>query len=236
MDYVTISKFNFEGDAMGQDIKQEDIILWPPRGERISQLQYRDLQGYATDNGILLSNFKKADVDVNLIKEVIDDAAKVLGQFPELRGTRRKRFTLHLTTMDSNDFAEVRHRSTHILHLNQDAYRSKESLAREYASLSGEGWFVRGTDYHSIPYHEIGHMFSNMHNIDGFELSKDALGLSKWTDIAELLETTLSQYSVSYDSGIEILPEVFSSYFSATSNKSEIILKLFNKANTIRRG
>ena len=108
-------------------------------------------------------------------------------------------------------------------------------LEKKYAEFADIGWFVKGTNYRSITYHEIGHMFSNTHNVDGLRLSQDALGLVKWVDISELLETTLSQYAVSYDNGIEILPEVFASYFCETSSRSEVLLKLFNKTMTIKQ-
>ena len=87
----------------------------------------------------------------------------------------------------------VYQRNNHILHLSPDAYRSKQILEEKYAEFAEIGWFVKGTDYRSITYHEIGHMFSNTHNIDGLRLSQDALGLEKWVDISELLEMNIKE-------------------------------------------
>ena len=217
-------------DGMSWDSQQEDDrIVWPKKGESITNSEYRELRAYANDHDILLSRFRNSDDDVELMKEAIDDTAKVLAQFPELIGSGRKKLTLMLSDMHDNDFAMVYKDSSHILHLNSKAYRSKEVLAKEYEKLADEGWFVRRTDYHSIVYHELGHMYGNRHGIDGIKIAKNVLGQEKWGLIRENLKTISSHYSVSHDDGAEILPEVFSSYFGESVTMPEFVLSVINK-------
>jgi len=219
-----------ESDGMSWDSQQEDDrIIWPEKGEPITNSEYRELRTYANNHDILLVRFRNSDVDIELIKEVIDDATKVLSQFPEIRGSGRKNLTLMLSEMHENDFAMVYKDSSHILHLNSNAYRSREVLAKEYAKLADEGWFVRGTDYHSIVYHELGHMYGNRHGINGITIAKDVFEQEKWGLIRENLKIKLSHYSVSHDDGREILPEVFSSYFGESVTMPEFVLSAINK-------
>jgi len=219
----------YESDGMGWDNQQEDDrIVWPEKGEPITTTDYRELRTYANDHDILLSGFRNSDVDIELMKEVIDDAAKVLEQFPELGGTGRKKLTLMLSDMSDNDFSMV-YKDSHILRLNSKAYRSKKALAEEYAKLADEGWFVRGTDYHSIVYHELGHVYANKHGINGMDIVLSILETKNEKYAVKYLREYLSQYSVSSPSWNEIISEIFSSYFSLHSPKPDLVSKAMDR-------
>ena len=196
-------------------------IDWPDKGENITVEEYRELSAYATSKGVHLQGLRKSDVDTELFREVIDAADMMLGQYPELMGTEKKPFTIKLEIMDSVDFAEVRKESSHVLRLNSDAVRSKAALASEYKALVKEGRFVKGTDYTSVVYHEMGHMVSDVYGIDGAEVMKEVLGKSR-TETLLWCRENLSGYSFE-SNGEEIISEVFSSFYGSNSPPKEIV-------------
>lgn len=193
-------------------------VDWLPEGRWISNEQYKELRAYAKERGVYLSGFKRSDVDIELAKEFIDDASAMLEKYPKLKGGGRKHFTLNLTEMMSTDLAEIKRKSPHILHLNRDAMRNKAKLTEVYNKVASEQFLVNGTDYHSIIYHEFGHLVSKAYDIDGLELAKTILKTNSKNEVFEYLEEHLSQYSVSMDDGSEIISEVFSAYYQGNND------------------
>lgn len=124
--------------------------------------------------------------------------------------------------MESIDFAEVREGATHIMHINADAYRSRETLELEYKKLAEIGWFVRGTSYKSIVYHEVGHMVSDAYGINGLSLMKKVLGTDSTTKTLLWCKNNLSEYSFKSD-GSEIISEIFSAYYGSENPSKEVI-------------
>lgn len=201
----------------------ENRIDWPNKGTSMTAEQYRELREYAEEKSIVLQGFKDSDVAVDLARDTIDEAEHMLGLYPELRGSNKKPFTLKLDQhMKSIDFAEVREGAPHIMHINADAYRSRESLAQEYEKLSEIGWFVGGTTYKSIVYHEVGHMVSDVYGVDGLSLMKKVLGTDSTAETLLWCKNNLSEYSFKSD-GSEIISEVFSAYYGLEKPSKEIV-------------
>ena len=195
---------------------RDDEISWPERGTPISKEQYRELAAYARDKGIALEGFKRFDGDIDVIKEVIDDADVIAKRFPALKEGRRK-LTISLDEyMDSPDFAIT---NNHIIRLNAAAFRNVECLKREYNKLAEEGWFVKGTDCRSIIRHEMGHVIANIYKINGLSLAKEITGIASTEKLMEYLQDNLSIYASSYENGEEIISECFSCIFSGIYNE-----------------
>jgi hypothetical protein len=208
---------------------QDDNIVWPEKGEPISREAYKELRAYADGRGVHLSGFRTSDVEVGLARDVIDDRAKMLEQYPGLFGG--KPFTIALSQhMRADDFAEVLPGAPHILWLNADAYRSKAALAAEYAKLADEGWFVRGTDYRHIIYHEFGHIVEAAYKIDGLKLAREALGLNE-ADTMVYLSKSLSGYSAGQEG--EIVSEMISA--AQKQNPPGFVLTFINECNRLIR-
>ena len=216
----------------------ENKIKWPNKGAGITAEQYKNLRGYAEQKNIILQGFKNSDVALDLARDTIDETEHMLDLYPELRGSGKKLFTLNLDRhMDSIDFAEVREGSPHIMHINADAYRSRESLAQEYEKLAESGWFVRGTSYRSIVHHEVGHMVSEVYGIDGLSLMKEVLGTDSTAETLLWCKNNLSEYSFKSD-GSEIISEMFSAYYGLEKPSKETIdfMTRCGKIITDRRG
>lgn len=198
---------------------QDESITWLPKNSNITSEQYKDLKKYAEDKGVNLRGFKKSDVDIKLMQDVIDDCSKMFEIYPELKGTERKPFTLELSYyMKDDDFAETTPNITHIVKLNGNAFRDREKLAEEYSKLEQSGWFVKGTDYHSIIRHEMGHLYGDIHKIDSLEVSKNILNLNDNLSVFPLVFENLSEYASSFTDGTEIISEVFSAYYGNVNN------------------
>jgi hypothetical protein len=209
-----VSKAHADGDIK---------IGWPPKGASISNEHYRELRTYAEGKGVFLQGYKNSDVDVSLTREVVDSAERLFAKYPELRGTTKRPFTLALDRhMKSADFAEVREGAPHIVRLNADAYRSKSALQVEYGKLADEGWFVKGTTYQSVIYHEIGHMVADVYGIDGLAVMKDVLGTDSAAETLLWCKNNLSEYSFKSD-GSEIISEMFSAFYGINNPPQEVV-------------
>lgn len=198
-------------------------IKWNRKGENLNSEQKRELRNYAESKGIVLTGYAKIDVDVSLMKEVMDDADSILKKYPELRGTKEKPFTLKVVNgMEANDFAMTSAgNDSHVIQLNANAFRNREKLAEEYQKLVDESWFVKGTSYHSIVIHEMGHMYANVHKIDIMKICKEILKTDKDSIVLEYVQKNLSVYSSAFMNGAEIISEVFSSYFGGNQKEFE---------------
>ncbi|MDR0883059.1 MAG: hypothetical protein LBN05_00375 [Oscillospiraceae bacterium] len=169
------------------------------------------LQQYASAYGIKMDGFENTDVDADLIREALDDCAKVIDRFPELGGTKEQPFTLRAREMPDTDFAETRKSAPFVISINASAFRSKERLESEYARLAEQNWFVHGTDYRSIIFHEFGHLYSFMHRLSGVRIMKKVSEIHHKKDVLQFICDNLSEYAAT-GSG-EITAEAFSAYF-----------------------
>ncbi len=194
----------------------EAKIEWPKfdRSKVISKEQYVALRDIAIQNGIVLSGFKKYDGDVSAIKEAIGTLASLREQFPAV-ADERHRLTLVLSdAMDANDFAMTVGRH---IHLNADAYRDINRLAEEYQKLVDEGWFVKGTDWRAIIYHEFGHIVAKSYNISPMEIAQEITQLSV-IETLQFVQEGLSEYAGNAFDGSEIISEVFAHTSAPKSN------------------
>lgn len=205
-----------------KDSVNDDKIKWNRKGENLNSEQKRELREYAESKGIVLTGYAKTDVDVSLMKKVMDDADSLLQKYPELRGTKEKPFTLKIVNgMEANDFAMTSTgNDSHVIQLNANAFRDEKKLAEEYQKLVDEGWFVKGTTYRSIIIHEMGHMYANTHKTNIMKICKEILKTDNIGVIA-YVQKNVSSYSSVFADGTEIISEVFSSFFGGKPKEFE---------------
>lgn len=207
-----------------------ESIAWPLKGKSISLEEYKDISEYARNSGVKLEGFKQFDGDINVIKQLIDDAKEITDRFPKLNA-RKNKITISLDMyMNSADFAIT---NGHIIRINADAFRNVNILQKEYNKLVEEGWFVSGTNYRSIIKHELGHAVENIYGFDGLEIAKKVTGINSTTKLITYLEDNLSRYSSEFEDGSEIISEVFADVFGS-DNPSEFALKFIEECNRIK--
>ena len=205
-------------------------IKWPGKKKSITKEQYKELSGYAKDKGISLEGFKRFDGDIQVIKQAIDDVDEIAKRFPEIKSGKKK-ITISLDEyMSADDFAVTK---GHIIHINADAFRNADDLAKEYVSLSKDGWFVKGTNYRSIIKHETGHVVANLYGINGLDIAKRITGINSNIELMAYLENNLSLYASEYEDGSEIISEVFSDVFG-TGNPSEFSLRFMDECDKMK--
>lgn len=192
---------------------ETDSIDWPPKGEPISAAQYKEVMSYARSQGIELAGFKAFDGDITTVYDLIDDAVTIADLYPKASDGKR-RLTIKLDShLKSVDFAVTEGR---IIKINANAYRDTVRLAEEYDKLVESGWFVKGTDYHAIIKHEMGHVVANVYDIDIMSVAEKVTGLKEPAAILDFFEENLSEYASKYADGGEIISECFASVYGST--------------------
>lgn len=204
-------------------INKEEQIKWLKKGADLTPEQKRELTAYAKGKNIVLTGLNKTDVDISLMKEMIDEAEKILKVYPELNNNPQLPFTIKMVNgMSANDFAmTTKSKDINIVQLNANAFRNKAKLAEEYQKLVDEGWFVEGTTYRSIIVHEMGHMYEHQNKTDVLSICREILEVDENISVLEYLTENLSEYSSVYKDGSEIISEIFSSFYTGKPKEFE---------------
>ena len=197
---------------------------WSRIGSKISEDEYNLLVKHANDKCIRLVSFQNFDGDVELIHEMIDNANNIIRDFPLLASGKTQLQIHNSFGMDDDDFAQT---IGNKIFINNYAYRDRQILEIEYDKLANEGWFVKGTDYNSIIYHEIGHAVTNVYGLSPMKIAKEVTGLNSNQSVVNFVLNNLSEYSSKDLKGREIISEVFSSVYSKTNN--QFALKYFEE-------
>ena len=207
-----------------------DKIEWPSKGQKINNEEYRDIMIYAREKRIELSGFKQYDGKTHVVRSLIDDAESIAKDFPEIISGKR-RLTIALDdTMSNTDFAVTK---GHIVNINANAFRNPDYLAEEYGKLERSGWFVKGTDYHAIIKHEIGHVVGNLDNINGMDIAMKITGMGK-KETMSYVKQNLSEYAGSFVDGSEIISEVFADVYGS-EHPSEFSLRFIEECAKIKK-
>lgn len=207
-----------------------DKIKWPPKGQKINNEEYKDIMSYAREKKIELSGFKQYDGKPKTVKSLIDDAESIAKDFPEIISGKRKLTIALDDTMSNADFAVTR---GHIVNINANALRNPDYLAEEYGKLERNGWFVKGTDYHAIIKHEIGHVVGNLNNIDGMDVAMRITGMDR-KETMNYIKQNLSHYAGSFVDGSEIISEVFADVYGS-EHPSEFSLRFIEECAKIKK-
>ena len=197
---------------------------WSRIGSKISEDEYNLLVKHANDKCIRLVSFQNFAGDVELIHEMIDNANNIIRDFPLLASGKTQLQIHNSFGMDDDDFAQT---IGNKIFINNYAYRDRQILEIEYDKLANEGWFVKGTDYNSIIYHEIGHAVTNVYGLSPMKIAKEVTGLNNNQSVVNFVLNNLSEYSSKDLKGREIISEVFSSVYSKTNN--QFALKYFEE-------
>ena len=203
---------------------------WPLFNEDnvISKATYKEIRSYANKRHIALSGFRKFDGDIGLIKNCIDELAECVKQYPEVYDENHL-VTLELVTwLKPKDYASTAGR---VIRINADAFRDKAMLEQQYKDDVDRKWFASGTDFHSIMYHEFGHVLANTYDFDPIAIALSITGLGK-EDIFTYIINNLSEYAGSFFDGGEILSEVMSDLHSP--NPSDFSLKFYKEWDKIK--
>ena len=209
---------------------EDDVpIEWPARGEMMGREKARKLRKYAKQKGIDLRGLADYDLPEESVKEVVDDAAEFLNNYPELK-TGRPSISFTAEYMNSSkSFAGT---TNHLVKINADAYRNLDRLEEEYQKLVKEHWFPQGTDHHALIAHEIGHVIHHRYpEIDPIEIAMKISGKNSRIGLMEFISAHLSEYAAYYKNGQEIISECYACVLTGTDN--EFALKFVHECDKI---
>ncbi len=176
---------------------------------------YKNISNFAKSKNVNLSGVKKFKGSPAVVNDSVTFLANINNIFPNI-SVNNKKLTLNLgESMSKKDFAATNGR---IISLNKDYYHNIDILQSEYKKLADNGWFVKGTDYRAIIYHESGHVIDEIYKIDSLKIACEITGLES-KKILEFVKTDLSAYAASDKYGNEIISEVFADIFSGNASK-----------------
>lgn len=188
------------------------------------------MRNFANQYSIDLQGFKNFDGRISVIKDFIVALSQLRERFPAV-ANKKHRLSLAVSyNMDADDFAMTKGR---VITLNGNAFRDIKCLAEEYQKLVDEGWFVKGTDWKAIIYHEFGHVVAHAYNIKSLKIACSITNKSERQTLTYLKEC-LSEYAFAFEDGSEIISEVFSDMFCKAQSDFSIrfyqeLLKIINK-------
>lgn len=197
---------------------------WSKTGKKISDKEYNELLKHADEKGIKLISFENFDGDVRLIHEMLDNAETVINDFSELAQGKNKLQIHNSFNMADVDFAETKGKNK--IYINNYAFRDKQLLSDEYDRLVKEKWFVEGSSYKSIIYHELGHVVENVYGLSSKKIVNQVLICNTMSSL-DYVKLNLSKYAASRDDCKEIISEAFSSIYSKAKN--DFALKFYTE-------
>ena len=222
----------YGGDATDEEeqMASSSYIHWPQVGTKLSLAEFKELRTYAEQRGLTIIGVRGSDLNSEAVKSAIDGVHSMSETY-RVQEAFKKPITLNFSkSLNPNNFAAIRPNEPNVIYFNKDAYRDIKALEAEYAKKADQGWFVKGTDYRAIPYHEMGHMIEGVFGIDSVDIAKDILGTTTQADTLEKLMEDLSQYA-GKPTGDEIMSECFAAAFGGAKN--EFALKFVDRCNII---
>lgn len=176
---------------------------WAKGDGGINAEQLERLANYANSKGIRFdsNSFKRFEGTEETIREVIDAVDKVAKDFPAILNGRKPITIENAYNLIDADYAET---TNSTIRINNNAFRNKAALSKDYAECVANKQFADGTDYKGICYHEAGHVVQNAYQ---FPTKQITYGIDK---------KRISAYATEGDS--ECIAEAFNRYYSGSIN------------------
>lgn len=186
---------------------------------QLSLDEYKELRAYADERGVSLSCIKDTYADPVVVRALVDAAHNVITTegFEFLGNHGKNRLTIEQWS-SSKDFGMTKENVPHIIYVNKNLMENAEEFAKAYAKEVEDGWFVAGTTYEAVIYHEMGHIYQTRKGFSPIRIARKMFGTKDWGTIKGKLEKQLSRYAGFRSNGCEISAEAFSGFFSGVGN------------------
>lgn len=192
-------------------------IDWPKPTHKTTDQEFKAIRKYANDNGIGLAGIRNKWIDLQTAKEVIDGAIAIIEEYG-LEGKIPEYVMDFSNPMETGVFSCTYEILPGRVFFNSLAFGNRAALKEEYKKLVKRRWFVKGTDFRSLVYHEFGHIVADIYGIDSMAIAKRILGTATDVDTLEEVKKQLSRYAADAEDGSEIISECFSAVYGGADN------------------
>ncbi|KHD34415.1 hypothetical protein NL50_17185 [Clostridium acetobutylicum] len=129
----------------------------PTPGNKISDDDLNEFINSLAELGINSNGFEEYCGDSKMLAEISEDLKILLSDIPQLANIKNGLILNYEDLGNTEDFALTKGKS---IILNKSVYDDTEYIKSEYSKYADKGWFVKGTDYRSVIYHESGHVLN----------------------------------------------------------------------------
>ncbi|WP_026887713.1 minor capsid protein [Clostridium beijerinckii] len=202
----------------------------PVQGNKISNEQLNNFIQKLNDLGVNCVGFEEYHGEYDVLNNMVEDLKVIINDFPMIKNLKNGLTLKYEDAGNVEDLAVTRGKT---IILNKRVFDDSEYMKQMYDKLTNEGWFVKGTDYRSVIYHEIGHILNNkdkrlLKSVEN-DIRKRALDNNMkfntyvMENISEYASITYNGYN--YE---ELLPELISMCYNGNNKKiaEEIINQL----------
>ena len=142
----------------------------------------------------------------------------------------------YIDLQTTNDFAMIRKKDPYMVLLNKRIFDDTTYLKREYDKHQERGYFVKGTDYRAIVYHEFGHVL-NKADKGLYKALNEVIGAranDANIDAITYMETYISQYAARFNkvdgNYHDALPEILAGAYSGNDFLKELLHDILKEA------
>ena len=216
--------------GFGEDLmmsKQSDSDVSLQKGKLISKENYNDFVSQMQQLHVKTEGFETYHGDVEVLQQIVEDIQFIKQQFPTLNNIKNGLLLKYENLNDIKTYAKTAGKT---ITLNKEIFDDIDYLKRDYKSEANDGFFVKGTDYRSIIYHEIGHVLNKQNPKLLGDMQKiiqqkaETAGMK--TD--EYIEKNISKYAKKLDHQLrftELLPEALSACYNCNIQTTTDLMK-----------
>lgn len=211
----------------------------PTKGTQISAEQLAEFEEKARAVGIEFDTkgaepyggFDTYCGDPKVLDQMIDDIVESKAYW----GINNQEMPIKLRYESLGNIDDLAKTKGGVITLNKDIFDDTDYLKRYYSYLASHGtvedqtWFVRGTDYRSVIWHEIGHRLFKYDNEMYGKVRK--IILAEHEDIRAFGLKYLSQYAIISERGkyVELLSELLSATRSSDETRRAIAERILQE-------
>lgn len=220
-DYIEItSKMSADASDIGM----------PKEGTLISNEDFKNFESSIDKLGMRIEGFENYKGDVQILNELVEDLIIIKDTQPSIADMKNGLLIKYEDLGNINDFA-VSHKKS--ISFNSKVYNDSFYLKQSYEQSEKCGFFVKGTDYRSVIYHESGHILCSRNLKLQNELEKYIIDKAEASNLSvnDYIVKNISGYAIEKDYKTEkykeLLPEIMSMCYNNGNNKEigNMILK-----------
>lgn len=194
----------------------------PKEGSLISEQDFKKFKNSIEKLGMRCDGFENYRGDITILNDLIQDLKTIKDTQPSIADMKNGLLIKYEDLGNISDFA-ISHKKSIVL--NSRIYNDTNFMQKYYSECEAERFFVKGTNYRSVIYHEAGHILCSrnlrlQNELEGYIKEK---AIESKLSMDEYILKNISQYATKKDfrteKYIELLPEIMSMCYNNGNNK-----------------